>query len=406
MATQIAGSMLREWVGEERAAEATGRMSAALAASAAAARNPNDFYQCTPESIGQCIAIAALTEIMPGTGAASLAYVVPQRPRKNEPPQLQFMFSHRGLNALARRTGQTMIGVPISHSDTLEFDSAGDVRVVSRDIDNPPTEEKDLRGIMVIVRELTNGQTICKQWVPKKIIDQRRAVSRAGTSEYGPWTKWYVEMAMKTAMHYAISRGWCVIDDAAATRALSAEQTQDLRVAQQQQPSIEADARSASDRLADELGAPSDQVADPDDVGDEFDRQSQAGEQPQDEPAQGGGRRTRTDIAREIEGQIRGCETVEQVQWVLDDTIPNSDVTEKQSEKLTKQARERLDELNRAEPELSLAERFEQRLNDAQDVDERKAIEKEMVSAAQKNEISRDELDHLKRVASKVEVGT
>lgn len=252
VAAQIASSLLTDWVGKDRAGEATGRISAALAASAASAKNPSDFYQCTVESIGQCIAVAALTEIMPGTGAAALAYVIPQRPRANEKPQLQFMFSHRGLNALARRTGQTMIAIPIGHDDKITFDDSGEVRVVDRDIDNPPTDEKQLRGIIIAVREISNGVTICRGWVPKKLIDQRKAVSRSASSSYSPWAKWYVEMAMKTAMHYAIARGWCVIDDAAATRALSAEAAQDLIVVSDSPRKLP---ESPAERLGDGLEA-------------------------------------------------------------------------------------------------------------------------------------------------------
>lgn len=253
MAKQIAGSMLTDWVGTERAGEATGRISAALAAAAASAKDPSDFYDCTPQSIGQCIAVAALTEIMPGTGAAALAYVVPQRARKGEPPQLQFMFSHRGLNALARRTGQTMIAVPVGHKDELDFSPTGDVIVRNRDIDNPPSVESELRGVLLTVQEIGNGQVTCRQFVPKKLIDKRRASSRAGQNQYGPWSNWYVEMAMKTAMHYAIARGWCVIDDAAATRALSVEQQQDLVVVQPRVIEHEPDDRTPSEALADKL---------------------------------------------------------------------------------------------------------------------------------------------------------
>src|SRR5690606_28998595 len=43
-----------------------------------------------------------------------------------------------------------------------------------------------------------------------------------------PWHKWYVEMAMKTAMHYAIARGWCVIDDTNSQRALTMDVESDL----------------------------------------------------------------------------------------------------------------------------------------------------------------------------------
>lgn len=231
----VAKSLLRDWVGEERAKEAAGRISVALSACAASARKPEDFYLCTPDSVARCVAIAALTEIMPGTGPTALAYLIPRRPRKGETPQLNYQLSHRGLNALARRTGQTMIPVPISRRDRLRFSADGDVEVEYRDIDNPPTSEADLRGVIVLVRELRTGVTVCRGWVPVSIINKRRegsdsynfALSNAWAKDSDPWHQWYVEMAVKTAMHYAISRGWCVIDDSAAVRAMSIDQSND-----------------------------------------------------------------------------------------------------------------------------------------------------------------------------------
>lgn len=282
MATKISMSLLIDWVGEERAKEAAGRISAAFAAAAASARNPNDLYDCTPDSIGRCIAIAALTEIMPGTGSTALAYLVPRRPRKGERPQLQYQLSHRGLNALAKRTGMMMIAVPIGRHDRLDFTEDGDVRVISRDIDNPPTSEEDLRGVMVLVRELKNGATICRGWVPVSLINVRRESSdayqfakrTAWAQESDAWHKWYVEMAIKTAMHYAISRGWCVIDDAAAVRAISIDQERDYS---QLAPPLQRLPQSGSrtDQLADMMGE-DEPEADPD--------HGSAGEESQEPP--------------------------------------------------------------------------------------------------------------------------
>lgn len=227
-ATTIAYAMLADWVGEERAREATGRIAVAVAASAAAAKNPSDFYRCTPQSVATCIATAALTGIMPSTGSAALAYLIPQPPRRNEPPQLQYMLSHRGLNALARRCGQVMIAVPISYTDKIKTDDFGQFQVASRDIDNPPTTEQELRGVLILVREIATGMINTAAFVPKKLIEERRNVSKSAKSDFSPWNSWYVEMAMKTAMHYAISRGWCVVDDTEAVRALKMDADMDL----------------------------------------------------------------------------------------------------------------------------------------------------------------------------------
>ena len=244
-AENIATSLLTEWVGVERAKEATGRIAAALAASAASARNPQDFYDCTPPSVATVVALSALTGIMPSTGATALAYAIPRRARRGEEPQLQYQLSHRGINALARRCGQTVIAVPISNRDEVDVDDSGELVVLNRDFDNPPMSWDDLRGVQILVKELGSGRVTFSGFVPRAVIEPRRAMSDSWSNErarpYSPWTKWPVEMAMKTAMHYAVGRGWCVIDDTAANRALTADQESDLR-----RDSIDTVARPAS----------------------------------------------------------------------------------------------------------------------------------------------------------------
>lgn len=248
----MAASLLKDWVGEERAKEATGRIAAAISASAAAAKDPKDFYDCTPASVATCVAVSALTGIMPSTGSAALAYVVPQRPRANEAPQLSYMLSHRGLNALARRCGQTMLAIPISHTDKIEADEDGDVRIVSRDIDNPPMKYEELRGVVIVVKQLDSGLTVMRGWVPKKLIDARKNVSRSAKSSYSPWSTWPIEMCQKTAMHYAVTRGWCVIDDTEAVRALSVDTESDFDSGTIE-GSISAKRVAANESLADQL---------------------------------------------------------------------------------------------------------------------------------------------------------
>lgn len=229
----IATRMLTEWVGEARAKEATGRIATALSASAAAARDPSDFYACTPASIAKVIAISALTGIMVSTGQAALAYAIPRRPRKDDPPQLQYQLSHRGIAVLAKRAGFALIAIPISVNDKIAIDKNSEVVVKERDFDNPPANDQELRGVLVIVKSIETGVCISKGFVAKAIIDKRRDSSdsycyaeKSGkdwAKDNSPWHKWYVEMAMKTAMHYAINRGWCVVDDTEAVRALSAD---------------------------------------------------------------------------------------------------------------------------------------------------------------------------------------
>ena len=225
--------MLTTWVGEERARESAGRVSAALAAARASAKDPSDFDACTLQSIGQVIAVSALTGIYPSTGPAALAYAIPRRPRKGESPQLTYQLSHRGLNALANRAGSHMVAIPISYADQIEITETGDAVIKSMDLDNPPTTESELRGVIVLVKRLDTGALVCSGWVPKKLIHKRRDGSDSfkyaekpgneWAKNSSPWHAWYTPQAMKTAMHYAIGRGWCVIDDTEAQRALSAD---------------------------------------------------------------------------------------------------------------------------------------------------------------------------------------
>lgn len=227
--TAIATGLLTDWVGEERAADAIGRVSIALSAAAASSKKPDEFYNCTKESIGSVVAISALTGIMVGTTRNALAYAIPRRARKGEPPILRYELSHRGIAALAKRCDQALIPIPISYKDDIGVDDGGEAVVKSRDIDNPPATMDDLRGVVVLVKDRTSGIVTFRGWVPKSVIELRRnqsdayrfALANDWARESDPWHKWPIEQSMKTAMHYAVSRGWCVIDDVESVRALS-----------------------------------------------------------------------------------------------------------------------------------------------------------------------------------------
>ena len=254
--TSMAESLLTDWVGPARAAEATGRVASALSAAAASAKDPSHFYNSTPQSVGAVIAIAALTGIMPSAGANALAYAVPRSPRRGEPPMLQYSLSHRGLNALARRCGLMMIATPVSVSDTIRVTEGGEVEIAERDLDDPPTTLDELRGVVVAVKDIETGVVLTSGWMPKKLILERKNMSQSASSQYGPWSNWPVEMAIKTAMHYAISRGWCVIDDTEAVRALAMDVEAEMRT-------VEADAVRVTAKSVEQAFASEEPAAEP-----------------------------------------------------------------------------------------------------------------------------------------------
>lgn len=235
-AMQIANTMMSDWLGTDRAKEAAGRLSVALSAARASSKNPADFDSCTPESVGRVIALCSLTNIMPGTGAGALAYVIPRKVGNVQ--QLNYQLSHRGINALANRAGMHMIAIPIGFDDEIRVDPDGSCVIVSQDFDNPPTSIEDLRGVVLVVKSLTTGQVIHSGFVAKKLILDRRDTSdgwkyaekpgKEYAKETDPWHRWPVEQAQKTAMHYAVGRGWCVIDDTESSLAIAADVKSDV----------------------------------------------------------------------------------------------------------------------------------------------------------------------------------
>jgi len=241
--TRFSESILSEWVGSDRASEAIGRVSTAIAAATAASKKPQDIYGCTPASVATVVAISALTGIMPGTGAGALAYIVPRSVRSGEPKQLCYQLSHRGLCALAERNGTKIVPIPVSVTDRIDVTIDGEVRVEEIDLDNPPVTEEELRGVIVLVKDRTTGRVIFTGFVPKKLINARRAVSQdyKYSGERSIWGTWYVEQAMKTAIHYAVGRGWAVIDDTAIQRALTLDVEADaVRHPERPQPTLGA----------------------------------------------------------------------------------------------------------------------------------------------------------------------
>jgi len=236
-ASALATGLLRDWVGSERAHESAGRIATALSASAAAAKKPQDFYACSPKSVATCIAVSALTGIMPGTGSHALAYLIPRKIKGVM--TLTYQLSHRGLNALAKRCHQQMAAIPIGYDDTIEIDPAtGDCLITDVNWDNPPLTFEEMRGVVLVVKDTSTGQVATSKFVAKKIIEARRQQSDAyryaeqtneqWAKDASPWHVWPVEQSMKTAMHYAVGRGWCVIDDTEAVRALSTDVDSDL----------------------------------------------------------------------------------------------------------------------------------------------------------------------------------
>ena len=197
---RIAGAALREALPPKQVAQAVARVSLAFATAHRTARDPSALEACTDASIGACVALSALTGLMPG-GSHALVYLVPQSARRGEAPELQWRPTHRGYAALAiEDAGLVLLPVAVYESDELEV-SFGEVsHHVSLD-----EQAGDVVGVYVTIRRAADGVVLSRPWIPRATIEKIRKTSRAGNR--GPWGTHYEEMALAASIRWCHGRG-------------------------------------------------------------------------------------------------------------------------------------------------------------------------------------------------------
>mgnify|MGYP001608607112 CR=1 FL=1 len=226
---KAAGEYLANLVGGEAGKRAAARLGMALRS---LARATPKIYECDRASVVACVAMSALTGLEPG-GPMPTVYVLPRdisfkdeggnwQKRK----ELQWQISFRGMMVLAQRAGYQVRALPVYEGDEFELD-LGALRPAHRPAER--TEEpkwEELRGVYVVAYEKETGNLVGWEWLPRWQIEKRRDKSdayRQGTKQgatdrdrSSPWFQWSEEMARKTGIRYAISRGLVPLDDVAA----------------------------------------------------------------------------------------------------------------------------------------------------------------------------------------------
>jgi len=188
----LAQTFLVQITSPERVAMATGRL--ALALRQAAASNPK-IYECTPASVAECVAKSAMTELFPG-GPQPLVYLIPRGGK------LEWQISARGLQALAGRNGWTITARVAHTEDTYEVVSGTVETIRHVPMGGYPTTLQEIGGVYVVGTH-TSGLRVVAD-VPLGVIERRRKTAQSQNI----WAQWPVEMAQKTAIVWAISRGY------------------------------------------------------------------------------------------------------------------------------------------------------------------------------------------------------
>lgn len=222
----LATRELERVLGSEEGKRAAARVALAFRATGIA--NPT-VYECDPGSVAACVATSAMTSLMPG-GPNPDCYLVPRRVKGSQ--QLNWMISHRGLIKLATRAGFTIKARPVYLDEVFEYEEGETIHVRHvPNLDRAEEKWEEMRGVIVRCYRISDGKQIGVEYVSRGQIEKRRNQSdayqrgaKAGADDWSrssPWFKWGVEMAMKTAIKYAFSRGGIPIDDILVREALT-----------------------------------------------------------------------------------------------------------------------------------------------------------------------------------------
>ena len=214
---------LTELVGPERVREAVARFKLSFRVAAAAAPQ---LREAPVEAVAQAIALCALTDLQPG-GPLPDCYLIPRKSKNPatgrwDVPGVQWMISYRGLRKLAERSGFALDVVPVFEGE--EFG-------ISRGLTPTLTHVPDYLGAvdrswdrLLLVYVISTprrgaGDRPRFEIITKAEIEKRRDSSdawqrfKAGRASSSVWADWPIEMALKTAARYAISRGLVPLDD-------------------------------------------------------------------------------------------------------------------------------------------------------------------------------------------------
>ena len=112
--------------------------------------------------------------------------------------EVQFILGYKGIVELVNRCGKAVI---LSTEVVYENDIFRHEMGLNPILEHAPTEGErgTIRGVYCVAKNLVANEKVFV-YLRKEDIDKVRASSKAGQKEYSPWSKWYEEMAKKTAI--------------------------------------------------------------------------------------------------------------------------------------------------------------------------------------------------------------
>jgi len=156
--------------------------------------------ECTQKSLISAIIQTAQLGLIPGNIAH--CYYVPFKNKQKDgsyADEVQFILGYRGMIELVNRSGKAVILTAECVYENDTFDVEQGLNPVLRHIPFADVERGKIIGCYCIAKNMVANEKLFV-YLKKEDIDKVRDASKAGHSDFSPWSKWYEEMAKKTAV--------------------------------------------------------------------------------------------------------------------------------------------------------------------------------------------------------------
>lgn len=170
------------------------------AANNALMRNP-DIASCDGTSVYDSLMRCAQDGLNPDGREAAIVVFGGKGGKK-----AQYMPMVDGLLKLMRQSREVsnvVYGVVLD-GDDFSYKVENGVAKLSHEPDVFADDDRKFKGVYAVVT-LNSGEQVIEV-MGKREVDKVRAVSRSGSSSYGPWAQWYDRMAIKSVIRRVVRR--------------------------------------------------------------------------------------------------------------------------------------------------------------------------------------------------------
>lgn len=159
-------------------------------------RSSPQLSNCSQSSLIAAVIGTVQLGLQPGN--IGHVHFVPFDNKKKGTKEVQLIVGYKGMVELVNRSKKATILYTevVYENDFFEYEQG-----LAPKLRHVPTEGErgEFKGVYCVAKNLLANERVFV-YMPKKDIDKVRASSKAGKSEYSPWSTWYDEMSKKTVI--------------------------------------------------------------------------------------------------------------------------------------------------------------------------------------------------------------